>query len=263
MLDEVKSAKWQRQRIRYRSTPFHDAYANLYLPVGEASTGRAMLCLHPTSPFGKDIIAGGDRDPGGDYALELADRGYVVLAPDYRTFGDYEVDFERPEPPYHGSLCEWHDAGGVAGRYRGVNPLESLPRVDPDRIGSSAIFRWPQRSVYCLLDWRLRTIVTSCVIYCLRRLLPGKSTGFGRVIDICPALRRILGSIRLGCRLIFRRSPEWCAARSMDQCSASRRRLRSSGGAALRVGGCVDLSPLRTRRIAPGPLSRRGPFVSS
>ena len=54
----------------------------------------AMLALHPTGPLGKGIVAGLGERPNRAYALELAQRGYVVLAPDYPSFGDYAYDFQ-------------------------------------------------------------------------------------------------------------------------------------------------------------------------
>ena len=48
-----------------------------------------MLALHPTSELGKRVIAKEEPKPNRAYAVELAQRGYVVLAPDYPSFGEY------------------------------------------------------------------------------------------------------------------------------------------------------------------------------
>src|SRR5262249_49515776 len=51
----------------------------------------AMLSLHPTYDAGKDEVVGISGNPNWAYAAELADRGYVVLAPDYPNMGEYRV----------------------------------------------------------------------------------------------------------------------------------------------------------------------------
>ena len=43
----------------------------------------AMLCLHQTTKIGKEEPAGLGGNPNLHYALHLAQRGYVTLAPDY------------------------------------------------------------------------------------------------------------------------------------------------------------------------------------
>ena len=52
-----------------------------------------MLCLHQTIKIGKGEPAGLGGSDHLDYAHELAQRGYVCLAPDYPSFGDYPYDF--------------------------------------------------------------------------------------------------------------------------------------------------------------------------
>ena len=51
-------------------------------------TGKlaAMVALHPTGAAGKRIVAG-EGKAGRQYGVEMAQRGYVVIAPDYPSFG--------------------------------------------------------------------------------------------------------------------------------------------------------------------------------
>ena len=51
-----------------------------------------MLCLHQTIAIGKDEPVGLGANPDLDYARELAERGYVAIAPDYPNFGEYKSD---------------------------------------------------------------------------------------------------------------------------------------------------------------------------
>src|SRR4051812_37226749 len=66
--------------------------AYLLLPKGVKGRVPAVLCLHQTVKIGKGSPAGvGDR-PTLFYAVELARRGYVTLAPDYPYFGENKSD---------------------------------------------------------------------------------------------------------------------------------------------------------------------------
>src|SRR5690606_22857004 len=87
---------YERLSITYVSEPGDRTPAYLYLPLGRKPGTRlpAVAALHPTSPLGKDVVDGNGPRPNRGYAMELAQRGYVVLAPDYLSFGDYkDYDF--------------------------------------------------------------------------------------------------------------------------------------------------------------------------
>ena len=61
------------------------------------------------------------------YGRELAKRGYVVLAPDYPSFGDYPYDFSADA--YASGTMK-----GIFNHMRCVDYLQSLPEVDGERI---------------------------------------------------------------------------------------------------------------------------------
>src|SRR5262249_60794684 len=69
---------------------------------------------------------GGKKDL--HYALELAERGYVTLAPDYPGYGGYKIDVY--EKGYASATMK-----GVWNHVRAVDLLASLPEVDATRIG--------------------------------------------------------------------------------------------------------------------------------
>ena len=89
----------------------------------------AILCLHQTDPNGKDSPVGLTDRPALHYAKELAQRGYVTLSPDYPSFGeckDYNFDADN------------YTSGTMKAIYdntRAIDLLQSLPEVDPNRIG--------------------------------------------------------------------------------------------------------------------------------
>ena len=87
-----------------------------------------MLALHQTSPRGRRDLEGGAKNPNMGYAPELARRGYVVLCPDYPSFGDYPYDFSKDDY-VSGSMK------GVFNHMRCVDLLRSRDDVDGERIG--------------------------------------------------------------------------------------------------------------------------------
>jgi dienelactone hydrolase len=105
-----------------------------------------MLAVHGHGP-GKSEACGLERTgtPNADYAHQLAGRGYVVLAPDLRCFGE-RLDW-NPDDHY---AC---DTNLVHAVMAGLNPLtqnlwdlaraldvlESHPLVDPTRIGMAGL----------------------------------------------------------------------------------------------------------------------------
>src|SRR4030095_3977104 len=75
--------------------------AYLFLPPRkDGQKAPAMLCLHQTASLGKGVVSGLGGKAERNYAVELAERGYVTLAPDYPSFGDYKYEF----PAGHGWL---------------------------------------------------------------------------------------------------------------------------------------------------------------
>ena len=115
-----------------------------------------ILALHPTGRAGKRIIGGENPRPNRQYAHELAERGYVVVCPDYASYGEYAYDFDTDR--YTSGTMK-----GVFNHMRCVDLLSSLSMVDSNRLGvighslggSNAIF-------VSVFDERLRVVVSSC-----------------------------------------------------------------------------------------------------
>jgi dienelactone hydrolase len=156
---EVKGDGFKRLTISYalgagrgeRRVP-----AYLFLP--DASAGKrlpAIIALHPTSTIGKGEAAGLGK-PHGRYGIELAQRGYVVLCPDYPSFGDYACDFSDPAFA-SGTML------GIAGHMRGIDLLQSLPQVDPERIGAIGHSLGGHNAMFlAAFDTRVKVVVSSC-----------------------------------------------------------------------------------------------------
>ena len=92
VLEEERLPKCTRKKINYDSGDGESVSAYLFMPHTQNSGNRAVLCLHQTTRIGKAEPAGLGGKPNLHYALELAERGFVTLAPDYPNFGDYKYD---------------------------------------------------------------------------------------------------------------------------------------------------------------------------
>lgn len=131
-----------------------------YLLVPHERTGAlpAMLCLHQTDfQNGKGSVCGLGGRATMYYAHELAEQGYVCLAPDYPGFTDYAYDFSRDTRYASGTMkAIWNNM-------RGIDLLESLPCVDRERIGAIGHSLGGHNALYtAAFDQRLRCVITSC-----------------------------------------------------------------------------------------------------
>lgn len=156
-VDAVQEEKtFIRKTIRFTAAEKEIVPAYLYLPLG-TDKRPAMLVLHETDDLGKRSVDGERPRPNRAYARELAQRGYVVIAPDYPSFGELkDYDFKTAH----------HASGTMAGIFyhmRCVDLLQSLEEVDSDRIGVIGHSLGGHNSMFlAAFDPRLKVIVASC-----------------------------------------------------------------------------------------------------
>lgn len=149
---------YTRVQLTFAAEPGDRVSADLYLPeVADPLSRRpAVLALHQTSALGKRDV-GIDGKPDRTYAHELALRGYIVLAPDYPSFGDL-ANYDFANDRYASGTMK-----GIFNHMRAVDLLVARDDVDPDRLavighslgGHNALF-------LAAFDTRLKVIVTSC-----------------------------------------------------------------------------------------------------
>lgn len=185
VLSEERVGSLIRKKLRFRSDPFDQVTAWLLLPMIPAQQRRpAMLCLHQTTSLGKDEPAGLGGSPNLHYARELAERGYVTLAPDYPSLGEHKYDFAANPEYVSGSMKSIWD--GI----RSVDVLESIPEVDSARIGVIGHSLGGHGALFtAIFEPRLKVIVSSCGFSTLRkddvpswsgpRYMPRIATDFG------------------------------------------------------------------------------------
>ena len=116
-----------------------------------------MLALHQTEAIGKKSVDGQGPYYNLAYAKELAQRGYVVIAPDYPSFGDqknYNFNTDRYESGVMKSIFN---------HIRCIDFLQARTDVDPERIGVIGHSLGGHSSMYvAAFDARIKVIVSSC-----------------------------------------------------------------------------------------------------
>ncbi len=142
-----------RRKISYAAAKEYRVPAYLLIPKGLTGRAPAMLCLHGTGgPRGRTAGLGADYPR---YALELAERGYVTIAPDYTLLGENQTD-----PGQAG--FESGTMMGIWSHMRAVDLLQGLPEVDPERIGTVGVSLGGHNSLFvAAFDPRLKVAVSS------------------------------------------------------------------------------------------------------
>jgi dienelactone hydrolase len=175
VLDRVDCGSYTRESIVFDSEPAMSVPAFLLVPHARREPGPAVLAQHGHGPGKSEVCGLGDDESRrafeqhrGDYARRLAERGYVVVAPDLRYFGERA---DRNPPDHYG--CDLNLVHAVAA---GANPLaqnlwdlaraldvlEQHPLVDPERIGMVGLSYGGTATLFLAAwDERVRAAVVS------------------------------------------------------------------------------------------------------
>lgn len=169
----------------------------------------AVLALHQTHPEGRRLVVGLAHSPDDEYGVALARRGFVVLAPAYPLWADYQPDLVA---------LGWRSGTlkAVWDNQRGMDLLASLPFVQTNRgfgvIGHSlgghnGIFT-------AVLDPRVTVVVSSCGLdsfldyrggdpavwrvergWCQTRYMPALAGYAGRLAEIPFDFPELIGAL--------------------------------------------------------------------
>ena len=158
--EEVEGDTYVRRLITYASEPGGRVPAYLLIPkdvLAGKKKAPAVLCLHGTdNVVGHGTVVGLGKNPNRSYALELAKRGYVTLAPNYPLLAKYQPDIKK---------LGWESGTlkAVWDNMRGLDLLESLPFVKPGAFGTIGHSLGGHNSVYtAAFDDRIKVVVSSC-----------------------------------------------------------------------------------------------------
>ncbi|MCS7306469.1 MAG: alpha/beta fold hydrolase [Thermoguttaceae bacterium] len=158
ILKTEETPVYRRIKLSYQPEPGDRVPAWLLIPKQLRGRTAAMLCLHQTISIGKDEPVGLGGSASLHYAHELALLGFVCLAPDYPSFGEYPYNFRTQGAHYASGTMK-----AIWNNIRAVDLLETRPEVDPKRIGCIGHSLGGHNAIYtAVFEPRLKVIVSSC-----------------------------------------------------------------------------------------------------
>lgn len=159
--EEVDCGSYVRRFVTYASEPGSRVPAYLCVPKSllgaDGKKAPGVLCLHGTdNVVGHGVVVGLGGKPNRQYASELAERGFVTLAPNYPLLAKYQPDIKS---------LGWESGTlkAVWDNMRGLDLLDSLPHVKSGAFGTIGHSLGGHNSVYtAFFDDRIKAVVTSC-----------------------------------------------------------------------------------------------------
>jgi dienelactone hydrolase len=156
ILEVTKLDKFTRIKLTYAAEKNDRVPAYLLIPNERKGRLPAVLCLHQTIKIGKGEPVGLGTNENKRYALHLAERGYVTLAPDYPSFGEYPYDFKKSDYASGSMKAIWNNM-------RAVDLLQERPEVDPQKIGVIGHSLGGHNAMFtAAFDDRIGVIVSNC-----------------------------------------------------------------------------------------------------
>lgn len=179
-LEDRDTETISRLKISYVSEEGDRTPGYLLKPKEVKGRVPGILCLHQTTPLGAAEPAGLGGNPNYHYAEELAERGYVTLAPDYPNlpftagYGGYTFDSYRYG--YRSQTMK-----GIWNHTRAVDLLQSMPEVDPQRIGCIGHSLGGHNTLFVgAFDKRIKVLVCSCGFTSFKDYRGGDLSGWGQ-----------------------------------------------------------------------------------
>lgn len=157
--EEADCGSYVRRAITYASEP--GARTTAYLCIPKSALGgkatSAVLCLHPTdNSIGYKVVVGLGGKPHRQYASELAERGFVTIAPSYPLLAQYQPDLKKLGYQSGTMKAIWDNI-------RALDLVEALPFVKKGRFAVIGHSLGGHNSIFtALFDDRIQCIVSSC-----------------------------------------------------------------------------------------------------
>ena len=207
-----------RQLITYRSEADSRVPAYLCIPDSVKEAGKkvpAVLCLHPTdNSVGHKVVVGLGGRAGRQYATELAERGFVTIAPAYPQLANYWPNLGKLGYESGTMKAIWDNT-------RAIDLLEQLPYVDSSNgVGAIGHSLGGHNAIYtAVFEPRISVVVSSC--------------GFDSFRDYYDGVERVW---------FFGKG--WCQTRYMPRMSNYRNRLEEIPFDFPELLGCLAPRPL-------------------
>jgi dienelactone hydrolase len=214
--DEVDCGRYLRRSVSYQAEPGGRVPAYLLIPkdaLTNSSRAPAVLALHQTHAAGQKVVVGLGQSPNDEYGVELAQRGFVVLAPPYTMLANYWPDLKALGYQSGTMKSIWDNI-------RGLDYLETLPFVRTNGFGCIGHSLGGHNGVFtAVFEPRLRAVVSSCGLdafvdyyggdpsvwklergWCQQRYMPALAQYEGRLDEIPFDFPELIAAL----------APRWC-----------------------------------------------------
>lgn len=173
---DVDCGNYVRRLITYQSEPDMRVPAFILIPKNLLKNkdlkAPAVLSLHPTNAKGFRVTVGLAETMNREYGVELAERGYVVIAPPYPQLSDYNPDLKKLGYTSGTMKAIWDNM-------RAMDVLDSLPFVAKGKYAAIGHSLGGHNAIYtAAFDDRVKIAVTSCGLDSYRDYMKGKIKGW-------------------------------------------------------------------------------------
>jgi dienelactone hydrolase len=173
--EETDCGSYVRRLISFASEPGQRVPAYLLVPkamLDGKGKAPAVLSLHPTHGLGFKLTVGLAGVADAEYGRELAERGYVVLAPPYPLLAGYSPDLKKLGYQSGTMKAIWDNL-------RGLDLLASLPYVKDGGFAAIGHSLGGHNGVYtAVFDDRVKVVVSSCGLDAYRDYQGGNIKGW-------------------------------------------------------------------------------------
>jgi dienelactone hydrolase len=171
VLETVDCGEYLRETIEYAVEPEERIRSFLLVPKKIQPTAPAIFAHHQHARefhLGKSEVVGLAGDPDQAYAAELAQRGYVVIAPDALAFEERNWSYPSGEAEYFELATRLVQGKTLLAKCLhdvsvGLDYLVSRPEVDAQRIGFIGHSYGGRMALWApAVDDRIRASVSNC-----------------------------------------------------------------------------------------------------
>lgn len=174
--EEVDCGSYLRRLVTYTSEPGATTPAYLLVPK-KALQGNAplpaVLALHSTElELGHKVVVGMGKLENRDYANQLAEAGFVVIAPSYPQMAHYQPDLKALGYQSGTMKAIWDNI-------RALDLLDSLPYVKHGSYGAMGHSLGGHNAIYtAVFDDRIKVVMSSCGFDSFIEYMDGNITGW-------------------------------------------------------------------------------------
>jgi dienelactone hydrolase len=240
--EAVDCGTFVRKKISYQSEPGHRVPAFLCIPksvLQGQKRASAALCLHPTdSKVGHGVVVGvagtSEHYLNRAYANDLAELGFVTIAPSYPLLANYQPDLDQLGYASGTMKAIWDNS-------RALDVLDATSGVESRNYAAIGHSLGGHNAVFtAVFDPRVRVVVSSCGLdsfldyydanpsvwkpekgWCQKRYMPRLLDFAGRLQDIPFDFHELLGA--LAPRPVFINAPlqdsnfRWCSVNRVTE----------------------------------------------